>query len=55
MFNKVIKTEIDRKILECRFGYGMSIRNINRLIEGYYSVGYIHTLCKKSAIEAHSI
>lgn len=52
MLDEVIKTEIDKKILECRFGYGMSIRNIRKLIEGYYSIGYIHTLCKKSAVEA---
>ena len=52
MFNEVIKTEINKKILECRFGYGMSIRDIHKLIEGYYSIGYIQTLCKKSAIEA---
>jgi hypothetical protein len=50
--HKIIQNEIKRKILECRFGYGMSIRNIHKLIEGFYSHGYIQKLCIEAAEKA---
>ena len=37
-FSKLIKYQFDKLILECRYGCGMSIRNINKVINGYYSV-----------------
>jgi hypothetical protein len=50
--HEIIQNEIKRKILECRFGYGMSIRHIHKLIEGFYSSGYIQDLCIEAAEKA---
>jgi mRNA-degrading endonuclease RelE of RelBE toxin-antitoxin system len=55
LISDIIKYQIDRIILECRFGCKISIRNIHKIINGYYSIGYIHNLCNKSAQKAEKI
>ena len=53
--DEIIKYKINRLILECRFGCKISIRNIHKIINGYYSTGYIHNLCIRSAKNAEKI